>query len=98
MTGVQTCALPIFEMSNSKAEKLEKKKLVTYIPALEVPENKLIGPLESKPVEPEEPQFEVLEDKKEPVKAYVCDICERGFYSLNGLKSHQRQAHPKKKG
>lgn len=88
----------IVEMSNSRAESLEKKRLVTYIPTLEVPENKLAAPPESKPVEPEEPKLEVLEDKKEPIKGYVCDVCDRGFYSLNGLKSHQRQAHPKKKG
>ena len=95
----------IVEMSNNLASSLEKKKLVIYIPEFKPMENKKIGPPENKaqPPPPEpiqeptpEPTPEPIAEFKpeEPKKGYICDICERGFYSLAGLKSHMRAAHP----
>jgi len=78
----------IVDMGNQKAHNLEKKKLVTFIPEIKAPsENKMITP-------PENKAFESIEEKDPGGRGYVCQICDRGFYTLSGLKSHIRAAHP----
>ncbi len=78
----------IVDMGNQKAQNLEKKKLVTFIPEIKVPsENKMITP-------PENKLLDSIEEKDPDGRGYVCQICDRGFYTLSGLKSHIRAAHP----
>jgi len=83
-------------LGNQRAQNLEKKKLVTPIPEIKAPpENKMIAPPENKMIAPPENKLlDSIVEKDPDGRGYVCQICDRGFYTLSGLKSHMRAAHP----